>query len=93
VNRKPIEHGSPRGYAAERRRGLEPCGACREAHTAAERKRRTGTEQPRELIACPSEAAYSRHRRRDEEPCRGCRDAHAEYARLNYRPVSSRGAA
>jgi hypothetical protein len=31
---KPIEHGTPAGYHAHRRRNQEPCVACREAWTA-----------------------------------------------------------
>lgn len=31
---RPIEHGTLAGYAMERRRGLETCRLCREAHSA-----------------------------------------------------------
>ena len=39
---KPIEHGTPRGYAAEIRRQMGTCRACRDANNAylAERKAR-----------------------------------------------------
>ena len=37
----PIAHGSESGYAAEKRRGLKPCDACREAANRAAMRRRT----------------------------------------------------
>lgn len=37
---KPIQHGTTAGYEMERKRGLETCYACREAHNARIAERR-----------------------------------------------------
>lgn len=42
----PVMHGTSRGYKMERRRGMEPCGPCRAAHTA-----QTGASKAAKLLS------------------------------------------
>lgn len=39
IPQKPIDHGTPGGYTAHRRRGVPMCEPCREARRVADRKR------------------------------------------------------
>ena len=89
--RKPIEHGTNRGYqqhSYRRRRaiaaGQEPppyCGDCRTAHSAAElaRYHRTKPNPDRPVARCGTMAGANKHYRRKEKPCAGCRAAKNHY--------------
>lgn len=71
--RKPITHGTDKGYQAHRRRGEVPCQACCDAHAA--RNRAGYQPRPRLLQPCGTVAGWHRHYRRREEPCEPCRAA------------------
>lgn len=51
--KKPIEHGTPRGYRAELRRDGQTCLACRAAHAAANQERAVGNPRRRPSTGRP----------------------------------------
>jgi hypothetical protein len=58
--RKPIEHGTYRGYQQHRRRGEETCPPCRAANTAYHQEWRTGQPEEAKRNAAVRKAARLR---------------------------------
>lgn len=83
----PIKHGTYAGYSAHRRRGEEPCAACKEAKCLHQRayyqKIASGEHTPANCShpPCGTRAGYLSHRRRNESPCDLCRAANAAHSR------------
>lgn len=84
---RPIEHGTDRGYQAERRRGLVTCAACVEGHRLYQQEvRARRVPSVRELVPCGSPSAYRRHLRRGEIACAECLAAHVDEVSSYKRP-------
>jgi hypothetical protein len=73
--------GSLAAYQRHKRRGEEPCDACRAARSRYERERRRVVSDPRPPAVCGTEAGYRRHRRNGEDACEACKEANATGAR------------
>lgn len=81
------EHGTDRGWQQERRRGIEHCQPCVEAHRAYQRdyklRRKTGQpalpRKPRARAGCGTYSGFQQHYRAGQEPCDPCLAARRAY--------------
>ncbi|ABD94182.1 transcriptional factor WhiB-like [Streptomyces phage mu1/6] len=65
--------GSPAAAKRHRRKGADPCPACRAAEAKYHRERKH-----RQPPTCGTRPGYQRHRRRGETPCEACRIANSQ---------------
>ena len=69
-----IAHGTPKGYRQHIRRGIDPCGLCRDANAAEKAAQRTPVEHG-------TRRGYDAHKRRGEPACEACRRGAAQAER------------
>lgn len=90
MNRRPC--GTNAAYQWHVKHGEEPCGPCRDAHSAYGRAHRAGKIPPRRTAECGTQEGYMHHRFSDTPPCGPCLEVHAAHCR-EWRAKRKRAAA
>ena len=96
LNGRPVTAlcGTYSAYQRHRRRGEEPCPACKEARRLDSLARRRVQGIPARPVAeCGTPSGYNAHRRRGEPACNECREAKSAAGRERYRTKRAAGSA